>query len=176
MHRFLAAVALVSLAHAANADETLDKLTAFLEQHGVFEQVVTKDTGEKTTNTYRQSIVVDEGKLLIEIETRTTRPSVGAFGTYFPNHKIQTWETHPCEIFGYEDKGKIRFRGNSYSIESHLFRLSFFAARQGLIDLDKSVEGAATVARRYSGSRSLEGHGGVRVRLGRRLRGPRLLE
>ena len=92
------------------------------------------------TNEYKHSIVSSENKIQIEKETKTTRPSLGGFGTYFPNHKIEKWETSACDIYAHENKGSLKMKGSSYSVETNLIRLHFFTTKEELIDLDKSVE------------------------------------
>ena len=134
---FVSALLVSSISHAGDA---LAELSQFVEDNGVFKQVVTNDKGKQVTNEYRHSIVSADDKIRIEKETKTTRRSVGPFGNYYPNHRIEKWETSACDIYSYENKGNIKIIGNSYSVETNLIRLSFFSSKQEFIDLDKSVE------------------------------------
>lgn len=134
---FIFAIFLPGSSHAINA---IAELSRFVEDSGSFKQVITNGKKQKVINEYKHSIASAGNKIRIEKETKTSRPSVGAFGAYYPNHKIEKWETSACDIYAYEDKGNLKMKGNSYSVETNLIRLHFFTTRQELIDLDKSVE------------------------------------
>jgi hypothetical protein len=139
MYRFILFSVLSLFASSNYANEDLDSLSEFVKKNGNFEQVTTNRKGKKTSYQYKYLLKAVGDVIVIEQETKSDRPSIGPFDTYTSNHKIRKWETSLCGIYGYENKGKLRFKGSKFDPETNMVRISFFASKSTEVDLDKSA-------------------------------------
>jgi hypothetical protein len=139
MYRLFLFSVLSLFASSNYADGYIDSLSEFVEKNGNFEQVITNGKGKKTSYQYKYSLKAAGDLIVIEQERKTDRPSIGPFDTYTSNHSIRKWETSLCGIYGYENKGKLRFKDGEFVPESNLVRISFFATKSTEVDLDKSA-------------------------------------